>query len=172
MPHPARTQNANIPLKVSCYGWWAVCNQQGVFQWAGTIWSRNVHLGRRVVWTVIQGMIFKWMPLADHFKNSLEFYCRQIWKFTSCLYFSLRLSPVGWSYYLDGCCVVDFFFVFCFCSCPYFRCHSCTLKSQHEIYYFPRKTEWLLVMTNVSHSNAPERLVNNNIFMLWSMYLQ
>ena len=77
------------------------------------------------------------MPLADHFKNLLKFYCRQIWKFTSCLCFSPKLSPVGWRYYWGGCCVV--WFCFFFCSCPYFWCHSCTLKSQHQI-YFPLKT--------------------------------
>ena len=34
-----------------------------------------------------------------------------------------------------------FFFVFVFfCLCSYFRCHSCTLKIQHQIYYFPLKT--------------------------------
>ena len=33
------------------------------------------------------------------------------------------------------CCLVLFFF----CSCPYFLCHSSTLKSQHQI-YFPLKT--------------------------------
>ena len=56
------------------------------------------------------------MPLADHFKNLLEFYCCQIWKFTSCLCFSLKFSPVGWRYYWGGCCVVWFFLFFLFVS--------------------------------------------------------
>ena len=109
------------------------------------------------------------IPLADHFKNLLKFYCRQIWKFTSCLCFSLKLSPVGWRYYWGGCCVV--WFCFFFVRVLIFDVIPVLWRVSIK-FIFHLKPELLKVKTNVSHGNASECLINYNIFMLWNMYLQ
>ena len=47
----------DVSLQVTSNGRRTVCYQPRVLQWVGAIWSRDVHLGRRTIWAVLQGKI-------------------------------------------------------------------------------------------------------------------